>query len=117
MASTLPGSGAYEGQPRWVLVARWWVDGQSNSSPDGHILTPGACEYVAFHDTRELAGAIMDVDMGRYSGRSGGLMLLALKMEQRCHEPGNVVASKAGRGKDMDSPLETPERNAALLTP
>lgn len=47
------------------------------------------------------------------SGRRGGLMLLDLKMEGRCHEPRNVVPTKnwERQGNGFS------ERNAALLTP
>lgn len=44
------------------------------------------------------------------------LLLLALKMEKGDHELENVVASGAGKDKDMGSPLEPPERLTDLLT-
>lgn len=41
---------------------------------------------------------------------------LALKMEGD-HGLGMWEASRRGKGNELDSPLELPKRNAALLTP
>lgn len=45
-------------------------------------------------------------------------MLLVLKMEERSHEIKKWVKSQeAGKSKKMDSPLEPPGKNAAVLIP
>lgn len=41
---------------------------------------------------------------------------LALKMEEEGHES-SEQPQEAGKGKEKDSPLELPKRNAALLLP
>ena len=47
---------------------------------------------------------------------SAYLRLLALQMEAGGHQRRNQWPLEAGRGEEMDSPLEAPGRNAALLT-
>ena len=42
------------------------------------------------------------------------MTLLALKIEARGQESRNVAASRNWKGREMDFPLEPPERNAAL---
>lgn len=92
----LPGSAALT---RGSHAGCWRQDGgwmgRITAPQSVHTLIPGACEYVTLYGIRVLAEAIKDLDTGDYSGRRGGLMLPALKMEPRCHEPGNVVASKS----------------------
>lgn len=43
-------------------------------------------------------------------------MFLALKMEEVAMSQEKQVASRSGKRKETDSPLEPPERNLALLT-
>ena len=60
--------------------------GRITAPQKGHILLPGACEYVT------------DVAQGTWQMQLKILtreMLLALKTEQRCCEPRNVVASRS----------------------
>ena len=46
--------------------------------------------------------------------RDGNLPLLALKMEEKGHKL--WLVPETGKGKEMDLPLEAPEKNAAALT-
>lgn len=115
--------------------------------PDPPQRCPWTCEYVSLHGRKDFADVIKvkELEMGRLSwiilvssirsheslkiekeGQRVGqrdktwklyLPLLALKMEEGGHKPKKVLASKAGKGKVIDSPLETPEENEALLTP
>lgn len=41
-------------------------------------------------------------------------MLLALKMQEGATDQGNRQLSEAGKDKEMNSPLDSPERIAAL---
>lgn len=45
------------------------------------------------------------------------IMLLALKMKERGHEPRIWISSRNWKRKKMNFPLKLPERNAGLLTP